>query len=64
MPFAHARDAETGQEPARPRRVLVLGATGTIGRATAAALVARGHEVVCFIRPRAGIRKQSRMKPF
>ena len=28
----------------------MLGATGTIGRATAAALVARGHEVVCFVR--------------
>ncbi|MGY6534780.1 MAG: NAD(P)H-binding protein [Pararhodobacter sp.] len=37
-----------------PRRVLLLGATGTIGQATAAALVARGHEVVCFLRPRAG----------
>ena len=33
------------------QRVLVLGATGTIGRATAAALLARGHEVVCLIRP-------------
>ncbi len=38
----------------RPRRVLVLGGTGTIGRATVRALVARGHEVVCFVRPRAG----------
>ena len=28
----------------------MLGATGTIGRATARALVARGHEVVCFVR--------------
>jgi divinyl chlorophyllide a 8-vinyl-reductase len=36
-----------------PRRVLLLGATGTIGRATAAALLARGHRVVCLIRPRA-----------
>ncbi|PTM61774.1 divinylchlorophyllide 8-vinylreductase [Phreatobacter oligotrophus] len=36
-------------------RVLLLGATGTIGRATARALVADGHEVVCFLRPRAGI---------
>ena len=36
------------------RRVLLLGATGTIGRAVAAALVERGHEVVCFVRPRAG----------
>lgn len=32
-------------------RVLVLGATGTIGRATVAALKARGHDVVCFLRP-------------
>ena len=38
-----------------PRRVFVLGATGTIGRATVAALVQRGHEVVCFVRPRAGV---------
>lgn len=37
----------------RPRRVVLLGATGTIGRATARALVRRGHEVVCFVRPRA-----------
>ena len=34
-----------------PLRVLVLGATGTIGRATVRALAARGHEVVCFVRP-------------
>ncbi len=39
----------------RPMRVLLLGATGTIGRATARALVADGHEVVCFLRPRAGV---------
>jgi divinyl chlorophyllide a 8-vinyl-reductase len=39
----------------RPRRVFVLGATGTIGRATVHALVLRGHEVVCFVRPRAGM---------
>ena len=36
------------------RRVLVLGATGTIGHATVRALVRRGHEVVCLVRPRAG----------
>jgi divinyl chlorophyllide a 8-vinyl-reductase len=29
---------------------MLLGATGTIGRATVRALVARGHEVVCFLR--------------
>lgn len=36
------------------RRVLLLGATGTIGRATASALLDRGHEVVCLVRPRPG----------
>jgi divinyl chlorophyllide a 8-vinyl-reductase len=40
---------------AQPKRVFLLGATGTIGRATAAALVRRGHEVVCFVRSRAGV---------
>jgi divinyl chlorophyllide a 8-vinyl-reductase len=34
-----------------PRRVLLLGATGTIGRSTAQALEARGHDVVCLVRP-------------
>jgi len=33
---------------------MVLGATGTIGRATVRALGARGHEVVCFVRRRGG----------
>ncbi|MGE0862005.1 MAG: NAD(P)H-binding protein [Gammaproteobacteria bacterium] len=37
------------------RRVLVLGATGTIGRATVRALLRRGHEVVCLVRARAGV---------
>ena len=32
-------------------RVLLLGATGTIGRATLRALLARGHEVLCWVRP-------------
>jgi divinyl chlorophyllide a 8-vinyl-reductase len=36
-------------------RVFVIGATGTIGRATARALLRRGHEVVCFVRARAGV---------
>jgi divinyl chlorophyllide a 8-vinyl-reductase len=40
---------------AEAKRVLVLGATGAIGRATARALVRRGHDVVCFVRPRAGV---------
>lgn len=38
-----------------PRRVCVLGGTGTIGRALVQALIRRGHEVVCFVRPRAGV---------
>ncbi len=42
------------QSSPNPRRVLVLGATGTIGRATVQALLSRGHEVVCFLRPRSG----------
>ena len=37
----------------RPRRVVVLGGTGTIGRASVRALVARGHEVVCLVRRQA-----------
>ncbi len=37
------------------RRVLVLGATGTIGRATVRALVRREHDVVCLVRSRAGV---------
>ena len=37
------------------KRVLLLGATGTIGRATARALMDRGHAVVCFTRRRAGV---------
>ena len=36
----------------QPKRVFMLGATGTIGQATVAALVARGHSVTCFVRPR------------
>jgi divinyl chlorophyllide a 8-vinyl-reductase len=38
-----------------PRRVFVLGGTGTIGQATVRALVRRGHDVVCLVRPRAGV---------
>ena len=38
-----------------PKRVFVLGATGTIGRATVRALLRRGHEVACFVRARAAV---------
>jgi divinyl chlorophyllide a 8-vinyl-reductase len=41
----------------RPRRILLLGATGTIGRATLRSLVRRGHEVVCFSRAASGIER-------
>ena len=40
---------------AGPRRVFVIGASGTIGQATVRALLCRGHEVVCFVRPRSGV---------
>ncbi|MEI7784553.1 MAG: NAD(P)H-binding protein [Betaproteobacteria bacterium] len=36
------------------QRVFVLGASGTIGQATVQALVAAGHEVVCFLRRPSG----------
>lgn len=51
---AHPLRADAPRSP-HPRRVFVLGATGTIGRATVRALVRRGHDVVCFVRPRAGV---------
>jgi divinyl chlorophyllide a 8-vinyl-reductase len=35
------------------RRICLLGATGTIGRATLRALLRRGYEVVCLVRPQA-----------
>lgn len=48
-------DARPAPPPSpRPRRVFLLGATGTIGRATPRALVQRGHQVTCFVRPRCG----------
>lgn len=38
-----------------PQRICMFGATGTIGRATTAALLRHGHAVVCVVRPRAGV---------
>ena len=40
------------------QRVLALGATGTIGQAAVKSLLREGHEVVCFIRPKAGVNGQ------
>ena len=50
-------DPEAASPPTspQPRRVFVIGATGTIGQATARALLRRGHDVTCFVRPRAGV---------
>jgi divinyl chlorophyllide a 8-vinyl-reductase len=45
-------DRAPDEPPARGRqRVCLVGATGTIGRATTAALLRAGHEVVCLVRP-------------
>jgi len=49
-----AADGAAAPRSPHPRRILMLGASGTIGRATALALAGRGHEVVCFMRPRPG----------
>jgi divinyl chlorophyllide a 8-vinyl-reductase len=46
--------ADSSPSPAAPIRVCLLGATGTIGRATLRALMRRGHDVVCLVRPRPG----------
>ena len=43
-------------KPSSRARVFVIGATGTIGQANVRALLRRGHEVVCFVRPRAGVK--------
>jgi divinyl chlorophyllide a 8-vinyl-reductase len=45
----------TGWKSKERQRVLLLGATGTIGLATARALKRRGHEVVCLVRARPGM---------
>jgi divinyl chlorophyllide a 8-vinyl-reductase len=47
-----------GSLASSPKRVFVLGATGTIGQATVRALLQRGNDVVCFVRPRAGVKGQ------
>lgn len=47
--------SSTAHRSPNPSRVFVLGATGTIGRATTRALVRSGHHVVCFVRRRAGV---------
>ena len=47
---------EVGRPESSYRRCIFgIGAFGTIGHATVRALLRRGHEVVCFLRPRAGV---------
>ena len=46
----HEAEEKAASTAHGPRRIMVLGATGTIGRATVAALSRRGHEVVGFAR--------------
>ncbi len=45
---------EKTQTDSRRKRILVLGATGTIGKATTLALMRGGHDVTCFVRRAAG----------
>jgi divinyl chlorophyllide a 8-vinyl-reductase len=47
-----ATDSSVPTPLGAPLRVLLLGATGTIGLATAKALIQRGHAVVCLVRAR------------
>ncbi|MGD1849471.1 MAG: NAD(P)H-binding protein [Cyanophyceae cyanobacterium] len=48
---AEATDSGSGAA----KRILMLGGTGTIGRATVAALIERGYRVVCIARQKAGV---------
>lgn len=48
--------------PSPTKRVLFLGATGTIGSATVRELVRRQHEVVCFVREGGAVAQHDRSK--
>ncbi|WOE74549.1 NAD(P)H-binding protein [Alterisphingorhabdus coralli] len=52
MPDPVTAKAESGSTT--PKRVMMLGGTGTIGRATVRVLMERGHDVTCFLRKRDG----------
>jgi divinyl chlorophyllide a 8-vinyl-reductase len=45
------------------RRVLVIGASGTIGRAVVRSLLDHGHDAVCLVRPRASGPHGARQNP-
>ena len=54
-------------DPAAHKRILLAGATGTIGRAVACELVARGYKVVCLVRDgadRSGLPDAAVLVPF
>lgn len=54
--------------PPRPRRVVLMGASGTIGRATLRMLLLRGHDVTCLMRraehedPRRGVPEAAELR--
>ena len=55
VPNSNNMTTESTSSTAPRQRVLVLGATGTIGQAEVKSLLRQGHEVVCFIRAKAGV---------
>ena len=54
MTLPHADISVANTIAGSRKRIFVLGATGTIGRATVRALLNQGYEVICFVRQRAG----------
>lgn len=54
-PKSNKMTSDRASDAPSRQRVLVLGATGTIGQAAVKSLLRDGHEVVCFIRAKAGV---------